>query len=409
MNSIDEYELRPIASDEYERWVAAAETSFGEHVRPEDLEGWRSLTDLDRTVGAFDAGRIVATSLIDTLELTVPGGAAVPMAGVTAVGVLPTHRRRGLLGAMMRRMLEQAVERAEPVAGLWASESVIYQRFGFGWAASGASYTLARPHTAFRAELPASSAVRILDDGETLDLLPPIYERARPLVPGMLNRSEPRWHEHFGRDPEHRRDGASGRFIAVYEDQGYVSYRIKRDWRDGSPNAKLTVEEMVAVAPDALARLWRWTLDIDLVVEVHAFNRPADDPLPLLLADPRRLRVQPWDTLWIRILDVPAALSARAYAADGAVVLEVSDDFGGWAAGTFRLDAAGGSGACEAAPEASPDISLGAAELAAAYLGGERLTRLARAGRVIERSPGALAAADRMFASDPLPWCPWVF
>lgn len=223
--SADGLPVRAVTGGEYEAFATAVKTAFGSQARPENVALWRQITELDRTVAVFDAGRIVATGTAESLAVTVPGGAAVPMAGVTAIGVLPTHRRRGLLTTMMGRLLDQARDRREPLAGLWASEAAIYGRFGFGWAASGTRLHIDTRRAAFPTPPATTARLRLLDAGETATVLAPIYEAARPQVPGMLARSPARW-SWANHDPEHLRNGAGRRFTVVAGDRGYARYRI---------------------------------------------------------------------------------------------------------------------------------------------------------------------------------------
>jgi predicted acetyltransferase len=227
----------------------------------------------------------------------------------------------------------------------------------------------------------------------------------------MVSRDE-MWAAHRFHDPESDREGASALFFAVLDgpdgSEGYVAYRVKPDWPQGLPSYKLTVEELVALTPEATAALWRHCLTMDLVGSTEAMNRPADEPLLYLLAEPRAAKLTIADGMWLRLVDVPAALAARAYASEDTVVLEVRDDFCPWNERVFALGARSDGSWCAPTNE-EPDLALGAAELAAAYLGGSRLESLAAAGRVRELREGALERAGRMFASAPAPWCPFIF
>lgn len=403
---VDGLSLRAVTDHEYEAFATAVATAFGADTRPEDVALWRRITELDRTVAVFDEGRIVGTGTVDSLELTVPGGVGVPMAGVTAIGVLPTHRRRGLLRTMMRRLLDEAHDRQEPLAGLWASESSIYGRFGFGWAVSGTHLEIDTRRAAFAAP-PAQARLRLVDPAETTAALAEIYERARPLLSGMLSRSHARW-ARVGHDPEHLRDGASRRLGVVADDRGYALYRIKEGEDAAGIASTLLAEEVVATDDETLAGLWRYLLDMDLVTTVKAHYRPVDDPLPLLLADPRQAVTGLVDTLWLRLLDVPAALTARRYPSAGSLVFALHDVFCPWASGTYLLDVRDGQARC-APTGLAPHVELGAAELGALYLGGVRASQLARTGRITELQPGALARADNLFVTARAPWCPYVF
>lgn len=405
-------EIRPIAPDEFEAWVLATASAFGGRPRPEEIEAERSVFEADRSLAAFEEGtRIVASATAASFRLTVPGG-TLPTAGVTSVGVLPTHRRRGLLTALMRRQLDDVHERGEPLAALWASEPAIYGRFGYGLAAWGLELTLERARTVLPpAEATAPAGVRLLERDQALEAFPAVYEAMRVGRPGAVDRPGGWWPYRFADlASEHHRTGDL--FFALYEaegsPEGYAIYQVKRDWGAGGPEATVRLEELVAATEDAVVELWRYVLGIDLTSEVVAWNRPADEPLLHLVGDVRRLRPRLHDALWVRLVDVGVALAGRRYAVADGLDLDVEDAFCDWNAGRFRLE--GGPEGAECVRTASrPEISLSAADLGAVFLGGTRLSTLARAGRVREHAEGALRRADAMFAWDRLPWCPAPF
>ena len=210
-----------------------------------------------------------------------------------------------------------------------------------------------------------------------------------------------------------KRDGASALFFVIHESEagqpdGYVEYRVKHDWSSGDPSGTLTVRELMAESVEAYRALWRYCLDVDLMTRIEAWPRPAEEPLFHLLADPRQLRRRVFDGLWLRLVDVPASLAGRRYAAQGGVVLEVRDAFCPWNEGRYELE--GGPDGAQCRPtDREPDLLVEAGDLGACYLGGTRLQTLARAGRIHEERPGAVARAEAMFGWDPLPWCSAVF
>jgi predicted acetyltransferase len=403
-------EIRPVDNDEFEAFGRATERAFGSHPVPEEVEEWRRVFEPGRFFAAFDAGDIVGTGGQFTMTLTVPGG-EVPMAGVTAIGVAPTHRRRGLLTSLMRRLTEDSRERGEAVAALWASEASIYQRFGYGMATFAGWAEIERERTAFARPFQPRGAVRLLDRDAAFDVFPPLYERVRRTQPGTIARSRA-WWEHVWADLESWRDGASALFFGLYETtdgpEGYVVYRIKQDWSQGVPNNRVRVRELVATSSDALAALWRYCFDIDLVTKIECWPRPVDDPLLYLLAEPRRWNLRLGDGLWVRLLDVPEALAARRYREPGWITFEVRDSFCPWNEGRLRLEG-GPDGAECAATDDEPDLVVGASDLGAAYLGGASFATLARAGRVVELTEGALGRAGGLFGWDPQPHCGQLF
>jgi len=403
-------DIRPIKPDEFDAYARAVERSFGVHPRDEEIATWRGVTEYERSLAAFEGSEIVGTAAAFSLEVTVPGG-HLPMAGLTAVGVAPTHRRQGLLTMMMRRQTDDAHEAGELLAGLWASEGAIYQRFGYGMATFAADLEIERYRSAFTRPLEPAGRVRLVDKAAALELFPAVYDRILPGQPGMLART-PAWWEELYADLENWRGGASALFFAIYSsaggsDEGYLAYRVKHAWPESGPSI-FKVRELMAATPGAYAALWRFCLDHDLMNKIQAWPMRPEEPLLHLLANPRQLNLKVGDGLWLRLLDVPMALSSRRYSNPDRLVLEVRDTFCPWNDGRFELEA--GPDGAECVPtDREPDLALEAWDLGAAYLGGVRFSTLSRAGRVGQLTPYALARADAMFQWDPPPWCPQVF
>jgi predicted acetyltransferase len=403
-------ELRPITPQELPAYVRSLRRTYGAHSpRQEELALSPLITEFDRTLAAFDDGHVVATSGVFSFQIAVPGGLSLPCAGVTRVTVLSTHRRRGLLTAMMRRMVDEARRRGEPLAALFASEAPIYGRFGYGVAAYDVEIEIARARSAFAQPLEGGGRVRMLDATEAPAIFTDVWNRAQPAQPGMLRHSEA-WWRHDLADLEAWREGESEQYLAIYEDaggraQGVAQYRVKSAWTDNQPDGTLTVHLLVGVTTEATAALWRHCLDVDLMARVHAWQRRVDDPVRFLLQDTRAARLKLNDSLWLRLVDVSAALAGRRYLSPGSLVLEVRDGFCPWNQRRYRLETGGGSGSCEAT-DAACDLVIDAGDLAAVYLGGTAPTALADAGRIEERSKGALERADTLFMSERTPWCP---
>ncbi len=401
---------RALTEDDWGEWVAEGSRAFLEN--PDGADDWaekvRPLLEFDRGIVARDGDALVGKTHAITFTMSVPGG-ELPTAGVTAVTVAPTHRRRGILTELMRRQLDDFRERGEPLAALNASESAIYGRFGYGLAALRDRVIIDRRHTAFHPAVPEPPGeVRFVDADAARERWPALYERMRESRPGMINRTPGYWSAFVIPRTEKPDDGFTKRQYVEYSGpggpEGYAIYATKGDWPDGLPSGTVRVPDLIATTPAAEAALWRYLFGIDLVGTIKARNRPTDDALSWMLADPRRLRRDARDHLWLRILDVPAALEGRAYPADGRLVLDVRDPFGDWATGRFELAAEGGKAACRPV-DAAPDLSLGADDLAAIYLGGVAPATLARAGR-IKGSPEALRLANALFAWHAAPWCP---
>ncbi|HZQ26169.1 MAG TPA: GNAT family N-acetyltransferase [Acidimicrobiales bacterium] len=402
-------EIRPVVEDEYPQYARRVARAFGEHLSDEGLAAWREAAEPDRTVAAFDAGDIVGTADAWTMELTLPGLATIPAPGVTAVGVLSTHRRRGVLTRMMADQLDDIAARGEPLAILLASESLIYGRFGYGWATSAAEVAIDTAYSSFTRPVEAGGRMRVVDAEAAAKLLPPVHDRIRRRQPGDVNRPPGWWHVVLADLPE-RRKGHSAFFFALHESaagepDGFVAYRIKEAWNSELPASELLVVDLMGETPEVEAALWRFVFDVDLVATVHALIAPGD-PIRRRLAEPRRLRVDAvTDHIWVRLLDIPTALSARAYGTDGEVVLEVTDPFRPANDGCYLVSAAGGA---RRITGRDADIALGVDDLGSAYLGGVRLSTLAAAGRAHELRPGALARADALFApvgTEPEPFC----
>ncbi len=403
--------VRPVSLDEADAFVRAQTQTFGIQARDGDVAAERLIFEPDRTLAVFDGETQVGGGMAATFRMTVPGGESLPTAGITSVGVMPTHRRRGILTSLMREQLEDVHRRGEPLAALWASESGIYGRFGYGMAAYSATVKIARAYSAFAGPVEPAERIRLVDRAEALRTFPEVYERVVSERPGHIARNAA-WWDYTTTDLEHDRNGASEYFYALLEQdgrpEGYAFYRIKQDWSGHLPAGEVFVEELEAASPTALAQLWRFLLDVDLVATVSAQHRPADEPLFFLLADPRRLERRLYDGLYVRVVDVPAALAGRRYRAPGRLVVEVRDGFCPWNEGRYALE--GGPDGAECAPtEAEPDLILDATALGAAYLGGVAFQGLATGLRAQERRPGALKEADLMFGVSLAPWCAHMF
>jgi len=329
------------------------------------------------------------------------------VAAVSWIGVLPTHRRRGILTAIMGRHLDDAAERGEALAVLHASEGVIYRRFGFGVGVTSTGFSLDRRHSAFLRPVPEGGRVRIVDEGTARKVFPEIFDRARRAQPGAVSRVDQWWSDQFFYTDK-KEEGVW--FYATYESagrtlDGYVAYRIIQKWGDGVARNTLDVGDLMTVNDEARTVLWRYLCDVDLVETITGGTGQVDEPLRWLLAESRRFQVNRMaEGLWVRVLDSPAVLAARRYAVPGRVVFDVVDSFrpDGAAAGRFALDG-GPDGAEVTRTDAEAELVLDIADLGAAYLGGVRFSTLARAGLVEERTPGALARADLMFQSEPAP------
>jgi predicted acetyltransferase len=418
MGAMDEtprYPIRTASPENVRSFLAPLVVAFGEELTDAEFDEWRHTIEPDRVIAAFDGEAPVATAGAFTFRLTVPGG-EVGAAGVTAVGVEPGHRRQGILRSLMRHQLDDVRARGEPVAILWASESAIYQRFGYGLGTLKGSFEIERSRTAWLRPWKPEGRMRLVDEAEALATFPPVYEAMRAVTPGALTRTEDWWRWAILRDPEHSRRGAGPKYRYLYEAdgvaEGYAIYRTKGEWDERGPKGQVIVAEAVALTTRAERAVWSFLFGVDLTLTTKAGRVPVPNPLLLELADPRALGMTIGDGIWVRLVDLPAALAARRYGAAGTLVLEVADAFCPWNAGRWRLVATGETGTAVATVERTgepADLAVDVADLAAAYLGAFRLTDLARAGRVEELVPGALRRADALFASDRAPWCVTMF
>jgi predicted acetyltransferase len=392
----------PGAEDELRAAMVAGEMGFGDELKDEDFERHKLTMPLDRFLAAYDDGRPVGTTGAYPFRLTIPGG-ELGAGGVTWVAVLPSHRRRGVLTQMMRTQLDDLHERGDPLAILWASEAAIYGRFGYGIAAPETRIDADRAKFGFRDDPGPTGAVRLIDREEAAEVYPRIYDVVRKRTPGFVTRSEVWWKTYKLSDPEHIRRGAGPRFHALLEidgePAGYAMYRIKQGWEQGYSTSELRVGDAFATSITATRELWRFLFGIDLVARVQARIDPGL-PLLLMVTDPRNVAPRMVDGLWLRFVDLEAALAGRSYAGDGAVVAEVRDAFCPWNAGRWRL------GPEAARTDEEPELELDVADLASAYLGAFDFHRLAAAERVRELKPGALDRATALFRTERPPFCP---
>jgi len=451
--------IRPLAGvGELEAFERVRALAFGDQFEAARLGGLAAVAELDRMWVATDHVAtdhvatgdvatgdeiVVGTAAAYSFAISMPGGTDLKAAGLKALATRPTHRRRGVLRALMARTLGDAHDRGEPLAVLWASEAGIYHRFGFGlsasvlgWDVPSAAPFLPRPDQLAR-EVIADGRVRVLDNAEPLDevlsLVAPTYERARTQRPGMLARSPAWWQRRAAQGrlatcswalvdpgssppdspgptgPDTTRPGVaspgtiSGR--APRPPEAYAAYRVEPRWGETGPDNHVWVLEAVATSREAEAALWRFLLDLDLATRVSAALRPADEALAFMLADVRSMGRRLSDGAWARILDVPAALEGRTYAVPGRITFDLDDELCPWNAGRWALDVGPDGASCRpASGRESADLHLGTAELSAAVLGGSRLVGQAAAGLVDEHRPGALGEADRMFSWPVAPW-----
>lgn len=405
--------IREIRDEELEAFIAAASSAF--FMWPWEpaaaAQYRRATTGAKRSLAAFEGSSIVGTYRSFATDLTLPGGAAVPVGAVTAVTVRPTHRRRGILTRLVDRDVRDSVERGEAADILVSAEYPIYGRFGFGPAVDQADYVIRARHLSLRGT--PTGSVEIVDPAAGRALIPPIYERYRSGQAGEISRPGWRFDSELGLVPAPPRQPWKGQ-VAIHRDaagepDAYVRYHGEEHWGEGIPDNELVVDELIGVTREAELELWRYLAQMDLVATLTAAMRPIDDPLRWAIVDARAARLTGrFDFLWLRPLDLERLLSSRTYERDGRIAIEVVDRLpdgaAGPAAGRWELDAAPG-GATARRTKRDPDLTLPVGALGAALLGGSRLADAVLSTGHDEHTVGALARADAIFRTARAPWC----
>jgi predicted acetyltransferase len=350
-----------------------------------------------RTYGAFSSGEMVGTTWSFATRTAVPGGAALPTAAVTRVGVRADRTRRGHLTAMMRTQLADAAAHGDVLATLTASEARIYGRFGYGVATRGEQVRV-RARAAVRDGAPERGDIRMRPRDGARDVLVPLYDRLAPARPGTMVRTADWW----TRARAWATTDGSVLETAVHTgpagDDGYVVWTVER-----TGEAAVRVLDLHAATPAATAGLWRFLVGLDLVSTITSHRRPLDESLELILADPREVRVEGRDDeLWMRLLDVPAALAARTWGDGPPVVLRVHDRLFPANDAAYRI---GPDGPKPVEDGIAPELECHVDALAMAYLGDRRPSELVSAGWWRAHEPSAPARADALFATGVVPWC----
>jgi predicted acetyltransferase len=403
-----ELEMRPPTQDEVPAFNRAIGAGFGETISDEEMALWGKVIEPSRYLAVYDAGEMVATSGAWQIEQTLPGLVSVPVAGVTAVTVAATHRRQGLLTRMMARMLDDASAAGESIAILTASESVIYGRFGYGWASTIVEAEVPCDRSGFAGPVQAGGRMRRVDKDAVMKVVPALHEQVRRQTVGDIS-GPSGFYDRLTADFESNRDGAGSLFYALHESDagepdGFVAYRYKHDWEHGVSKTVARVPEFLGASPEVEAAVFRYLLDLDLVARVR-LERPVDDHLRRRMADPRRYEVHGMgDHVWVRLVDVADALATRRYTVEGEVVIEVVDAFRPQNDGRYLLQ--GGPDGATCTPTTNePDMVVPVDTLGAAFLGGASFVALAAAGQAAEGRAGGLVRADAMFRTGTAPFC----
>jgi predicted acetyltransferase len=401
--------VRPCANAEEMRAAFAPIWHYFGQLPPtgDALNHFARILEPQRVHAGFDGDAVVAGSGTFPFDLTVPGGQVKAM-GLSIVGVLPTHRRRGYLTGMMRSQIDAARERGECVGIHWATEDTIYGRYGYGIGSMAAEIDIPRGHTAPFASVETPGQARLVTLAEAEPLVAPVYASVARQSPGMYLRSSAWWQDRLLIDHPWRRGSGGALRCAVWETEGrataYAFYRGNQVFERGSSAGHIFVVEAMGETPEATHAIWRFLFGIDFMARLKSVYLPLDHPLLTSLAEPRRLNFLVRDGLWVRLIDVGAALSARGYASDDALVIDLTDAFCPWNAGRWRVTRGGAEKTTAVA-----DLACDVASLGYVYLGGFTWSQLARSMRVAELRAGAIARADAMFRSDRAPWCPELF
>ncbi len=378
---------------------------------PEESDREVAATQPDWTTCAWVDGKLATT--LGTLPFTVRlNGAPVPMGGVTAVGTLPQYRRRGLLRKVMGRAFETMRERGQAYAILWASMGAIYQRFGYGLAASQAGYSFDPRYAAFASPRPVPGSVELLTKDDSFPIAKALYVEYATPRNLMIHRSTHLW-EHNTLWP--RKKGAAVH-IAVYRDaggnpRGYMVYSAgEENIPPPGPNQVMEVKDFLTLDMDAYRGLWEYILRHDLVAKVNLRNAvPEDDPAPDLLLEPRMLNRTTSDAVWMRIVDVERAVPQRPYGGPGELTFAITnDDMCPWNNATYLLETDGPTATLRRTNR-TPALTMPVNSLASLLSGHRSATHLARADLLAAADQAALVTADRLFRTEYAPFCPNVF
>jgi predicted acetyltransferase len=398
MAGVADFEIRVVQPAEYRD----AHTVFGGSVHggPADDDRWKQVESAyedGRTFGAFEGGQLIGTCQSFASRMVVPGGASLPTALVSRVGVRADHTRRGLLTGLMRAQQDAL---PEPIAVLHASEPVIYGRFGYGPATRERTVDLRRPRAVLHPAVPVAGSIRQLSRDEMWTVLPELYERVAPGRPGRVARPGHLWERYRMQLRERGDTGVAVVHAGPDGADGYVLYRSVSQGEGPDETVTVEVWDFHAASAVAANSLWRYLLGLDLVDQLSVWCRPPDERVDLLVADPRAVKVpHVGDELWVRLVDVPTALNARAFTGSGAVVLDVRDPFRPVNSGRYRISAAGVE-----RTEQPAQLALEVSVLGSLYLGDLRPSTLADVGRVEVLDPAAVAVADGLFRTGTTPW-----
>ena len=397
-----QYEIRSISGEEFGAFSETSARAFGFDQDARYLNMKKSYFDFDRTLAVIHKNGIIGGCVSSQYLLNIPGTQA-KVAAVADVSVLPNHRRKGLLTKMMRTQLTNIYERDELFAALWAEESPIYGRFGYGIASIHEDWILHRQNNEFNINVPGNGTIEYINSSKITELLPIIYEKATFDVPAVIRRPELYW-KVIAEDFESKRNNESKMQHVIYrqgnEINGYVSYRTVPEG--------ISIHELMGTDLNSTVGLWRFCLDMDLRLKSQIYRRPLDDILPMLLTDPGKLSRTIKEGLWLRLVNIEKALELRKYSLDTRLVLKVIDSFCEWNDQTFELQTSDNGNKCSPS-NLKADICITASDLASVYLGAIKFSTLLKSGRIQLETDNAIHKADMMFSYKHAPWSPFYF
>jgi predicted acetyltransferase len=413
------FEIRPvITAEDIVAFDQMQGLGFGDNPASELAAADRAVAENDRSLMAVEGDLPIGGTSAYSLRLSVPGSeigrtvTAVPAAGISAVSVIPTHRRRGVMTTLLRRQLEDIHQAGdEALAVLWASQAAIYPRFGFGLATQSVSIDVPRALSLMRPAHDAQLRLELVESKDDRSLSQPVYDAVTASRPGVADILSDAWFARLTHDPKPGEEVSPLSTIVASDGngpRGYARFNYEHDWSRGFGDGTVRVRDLLSIDPAAHAALWEFLLGLEMMTTISQWNVPTDDPIFSWISEPRRVNYRLRDQLFMRLVDLPRALGARGYRTDLDVIVDVRDAFCPWNAGRWQLALNRDGGACTKTSR-SADVSLDVVDLGAAYLGGTSFDQLARAGWVDEHTPGSIARMSLAFGNEPAPWCPFVF
>lgn len=377
-----------------------------------DFDNWNEPSD--RLLGAMDTktGQIVGTGGADQYVLTVPGGNTIGMAGIMGMGTLPTHKRKGIFSSVINKLHSQAKERGDVIAGLWASQSLLYTRFGYGLSTLREDWTINTNHTKLLKQKKESIRFELVDKEKALIEIPKIYDTFRKCQNGATDRTEGYWNYILYEDDsaKYNKSGNCGFFfVLAYKDNkpsGYAIYNFNKESGVAHEDDKgtLDVQEIISTDKETNIALWHYIFGIELVEEIKINQRAPGDPLYLMLENPRKLKRETIDGLWVRIVDPIKMLEKRKYNSEGNITICIAGQNQKDIEGTYSIETDGTNTEVKKVNK-KPDISMKASDLSSIYFGAVSPGEYFQAGNLEIENQNSLIELSKMFFVQQAPWC----